>query len=173
MSPAKMRIGLIGAGAIAQTHAQVLAQSATAELVGVCDVRKGAAEALAERERCPAFGAYQNLVEATGCEAAIVCTPPVSHAGICHWLLSRGINVLCEKPLAIGLREARGMVAAAEQSEATLVMASKFRYARDVIEAKSIVASGLIGEIVLFENAFTSRVDMTSRWNSDPASSGG
>src|SRR5438094_216028 len=91
MSPAKMRIGLIGAGAIAQTHAQALAQSATAELVGVCDVRKGAAEALAERERCPAFGAYQDLVEATGCEAAIVCTPPVSHSEICHWLLSRGI----------------------------------------------------------------------------------
>lgn len=120
MSQPKMRIGLIGAGAIAQTHAQVLAQSATAELVGVCDVRTHAAEALAEQARCPAFEAYQDLVEATGCRAAIVCTPPVTHSEICRWLLAHGIHVLCEKPLAIGLREARGMVAAAEQSEATL-----------------------------------------------------
>jgi predicted dehydrogenase len=81
--------------------------------------------------------------------------------------------VLCEKPLAICPEEAAIMVAAAERSQATLSMASKFRYARDVVEAKSIVASGLIGEIVLFENAFTSRVDMTNRWNSDPKVSGG
>ena len=94
------------------------------------------------------------------CEAAIVCTPPVTHPEICCWLLDRGIHVLCEKPLAIGPEEARAMLAAAERSDAQLTMASKFRYARDVVEAKSIVASGVIGDVVLFENAFTSRVDM-------------
>jgi predicted dehydrogenase len=173
MSDLKMRIGLIGAGAIAQTHAQALAHSTTARLVGVCDVREDAASALAERQRCACFQSFEELVEKTDCEAAIVCTPPATHAEICRRLLARGVHVLCEKPLAIGLDEARAMVAAAQRSGATLVMASKFRYARDVVEAKSIVASGVIGEIVLFENAFASRVDMTCRWNSDRAISGG
>jgi predicted dehydrogenase len=169
----KMRLGLIGAGGIAQTYVQALASSATAQLVGVADVRPDAAQALAERLACPAFASHEELVEQTGCEGAIVCTPPVTHPEICCWLLDRGVHVLCEKPLAIGPEEARIMVAAAERSDAQLTMASKFRYARDVVEAKSIVASGLIGDVVLFENAFTSRVEMKTRWNSDPTISGG
>jgi predicted dehydrogenase len=168
-----MRLGLIGAGGIAQAYVQALAQSTTAELVGVADVRAEAAAALAERAGCPAFGSADELVEQTECEGAIVCTPPVTHPEICCGLLDRGIHVLCEKPLAIGPDEARSMLAAADRSDAHLTMASKFRYARDVVEAKSIVTSGLIGDVVLFENAFTSRVEMKTRWNSDPLISGG
>lgn len=169
----KMRFGLIGAGAIANTYLQAFAQSTTAELVGVTDVREEAAKAVAERMNCRAFTSYEEMCEETGCEAAVVSTPPITHPEICCWLLGQGIHVLCEKPLAIGPDEARAMVAAAEQSTATLKMASKFRHVSDVIEAKSIVSSGMIGEVILFENAFTSRVDMKSRWNSDPIIAGG
>ncbi|QDT73438.1 Gfo/Idh/MocA family protein [Lacipirellula limnantheis] len=173
MTNDKMRFGLIGAGAIAHSYGQAFAQSATAELVGVADVRSEAATALAEQMHCPAFTSYQEMRQSTGCDAVVVCTPPVTHPEIACWLLGEGVHVLCEKPLAISPDEAITMLAAAQRSTATLRMASKFRYAADVVEAKSIVASGAIGDIVLFENAFTSRVDMRSRWNSDRAVSGG
>jgi predicted dehydrogenase len=173
MTANKTRFGLIGAGAIANTYAQAFGKLSTGQLVGVTDVRPAAALALAERMNCPAFGSYEEMVEQTGCEAAVVCTPPATHPEICCWLLEQGVHVLCEKPLAINREDAQRMVETAERSSATLRMASKFRYVKDVIEARSIVASGLIGEIILFENAFTSRVEMKSRWNSDPAIAGG
>ena len=83
--------------------------------------------------------------------------------------------MLCEKPLAINSAAAAEMLDAAKKSGALLTMGSKFRYVDDVVRAKSIVASGILGEIVLFENAFTAppAVDMTARWNSDPKISGG
>lgn len=53
------------------------------------------------------------------------------------------------------------------------MMASKFRYVEDVIKAKGIVDSGILGDIVLFENVFCSKVDMKERWNSKKEIAGG
>ena len=173
MSGPKMRFGLVGAGAIAQTWCQALEHSQLAQLVGIVDVRREVAAAVAERMKCQPFSDPAELMDGARPEAVVLCTPPITHPELCSWFLSRGIHVLCEKPLAVGLDEARAMCDAAERSEALLTMASKFRYVSDVVEAKSIVSSGLIGDVVLFENAFTSRVDMTHRWNADPEISGG
>ncbi|MFN0017517.1 MAG: Gfo/Idh/MocA family protein [Pirellulaceae bacterium] len=173
MSVPKMRFGLVGAGAIAQTWCQAFEHSHTAQLVGIVDVRDEVATAVAERMKCKPFASPADLVDELHPDSVVLCTPPSTHPELCTWFLARGINVLCEKPLAVGLDEARVMLDAAEQSDALLTMASKFRYVSDVVQAKSIVSSGLIGDLILFENAFTSRVDMTHRWNADPEVSGG
>jgi predicted dehydrogenase len=168
-----VRVGLIGAGAIAQTYLQAFGVTAETKLAAVVDVRRPAAEAAAEAFGCPAFTSYRELAAADLCDAVIICTPPDTHPDVTSWFLERNVNVLCEKPLAVGMEQARSMLEAASQSSALLTMASKFRYVEDVVRAKSLVDSGLIGDVILFENAFTSRVDMRRRWNSDPLVSGG
>ena len=169
----KLRFGLIGAGGIAQSYAQAFEQSQTSELVAVVDLRAEAAQALAERLNCQSFESYVTMAQSLELDAVIICTPPITHREISIYFLERQINVLCEKPLSVDVQSAIDMVETSARSGAILTMASKFRYVEDVIRAKSLVLSGVLGEIVLFENAFTSRVDMTGRWNSDPAISGG
>ncbi len=173
MSPDVLRIGLVGAGAIAQSYAQALRGSEIARITAVADLRPEAARALAEDIGGRAFDSHDRLADEAGVDAVIVCTPPNTHPEVCRALFARRLAVLCEKPLSIATEDAAQMIEAAAAAKVVFTMASKFRYVDDVIRAKSLLASGVLGEIVMFENAFTSRVDMSHRWNSDPRVAGG
>jgi predicted dehydrogenase len=168
-----LRFGLVGAGGIAQAYVKAFEHCGDARLVAVADTRRQAAEALSAGIGCHSYGSHEEMGAACPLDAVIVCTPPVTHFGISVYFLGRKIHVLCEKPLSIELASANTMLLTAEENGVILTMASKFRYAEDVVRAREFVQSGLIGDMVLVENVFTSYVDMSKRWNSDPAVSGG
>jgi predicted dehydrogenase len=164
---------MVGAGGIAQAHARAVWETADIALAGVVDVRAAAAEALAESHGCRAFATLEEALAATAPDAALVCTPPNTHEALAVACLAAGAHVLCEKPFAPDRPAAERMVAAAARAGKLLTMASKFRYVPDLVRAKAALAGGVIGEPVAAFNSFTARVDMTRRWNADPAVAGG
>ena len=169
-----LNFAIIGAGGIAKAYQEALAQAEHANLAAVVDVDPKAADEMAEEAGCRGCTSLAELFRLDSqIDAAVVCTPPITHPAITSELLGKGIHVLCEKPLAIDMDGAFSMVEAAQQSGALLTMASKFRCVADVQKAKAMLDEGLIGDVVLFENAFTSFVDMSGRWNSNPEISGG
>lgn len=168
----KLKFGLVGAGGIAQAYAQAFNESDCCELTAVADVREDAAAALAEMVSGWSVVDYTQMVE-LDLDAIIVATPPATHAEIACFFMERGIPVLCEKPLTTTVADAMQMIASAEKAGVQFTMASKFRYCDDVIKAKSILASGVLGDVLQFENAFTAKVDMSKRWNSDERIAGG
>lgn len=169
----KLKFALIGTGGIAQTYAQAFQSGGSCKLVAVADVRKQSSDAFAEPFNAKSYDDYKALAENEKIDAVIISTPPNTHPLIAMYFMRRGANVLCEKPLCLSVVEAKEMIACAEKSKVVFTMATKFRYVEDVIKAKAMIASGVLGDIVQFENAFTARVDMSKRWNSDSAVSGG
>ncbi len=169
----KVNFGIVGAGAIAQSYAQAFESSDSAMLVAVADVRAEPARAMAHGFACPSYTKYEDMLSGTKLDAVVICTPPNTHKEIASFFLENKVHVLCEKPLTLDVKSATQMLETAKKTGMKLSMGSKFRYVEDVIKAKSIVASGILGDIILFENAFTARVDMANRWNSDPKVSGG
>ncbi len=168
-----IRFGLIGAGGIAQSYLRALEDCSFARIVGVADVRASAAQAAAEIAGCKSYDSHEELADRTECDGAIICTTPSTHAEIALHFLERGIPVLCEKPLSTDVASAQMLRQAAERQGVTLTMASKYRYVVDVIRAKAIITSGILGDIIQLENTFTARIDMTKRWNARPGISGG
>ncbi len=168
-----VRYGLIGAGAIAHAYGQAFGESERVTLVGVADLRADAAAAYGERFACPAFSDHVEMLDATRPDVVVVATPPSTHEPLVAELIGRGVAVLCEKPLSTHPASARRMIAAARRAGVLLSMASKFRYVGDMIAARSLLSSGVIGDVVRCDNVFTGKVDMSTRWNSDAAMSGG
>lgn len=164
---------LIGAGGISKAYAQAFVEGLPFKLVGVADVNIDAARQVAEMVNAEAFDDIEQMCVELKPTAAIVCTPPNTHAQICIDVMNLGIHVLCEKPLAISSHDARRMIAAAKTNDVVFTMGSKFRFVEDVQEARRIIDSGKLGNIVLFENTFAGVCDMSERWNSNPAVSGG
>lgn len=169
----KLKFALIGTGGIAQTYAQAFNESDCCDLVAVADINKESAVAFAEPFNAKSFSDYKEIAENVEFDAVIVSTPPNTHPEIAEFFMNRDKHVLCEKPLCLTSNEARQMNETAEKANIKFTMASKFRYVEDVVKAKSLVASGVLGDVVQFENAFTAKVDMSSRWNSDAEIGGG
>ena len=164
---------IVGAGGISRSYAQAFVQGLPYDLVGVADIRIESAREVAAMVEAPAYDNIDRMVEELRPTAAIVCTPPSTHPDVCIRLMEQGVHVLCEKPLAISTEEAIRMAECAERCHLVFSMGSKFRFVNDVQKARDIVDSGILGDIILFENTFAGFCDMSRRWNSQPAISGG
>ncbi len=168
-----VKFGLIGAGRIAQTYAEAFQETELAKLVAIADVRKEAASVLAEPLRIAACSSSEELLATQEIDAVVIATPPSTHCVLSLFFLERGIPVLCEKPVSTTVKDAHAIREAAQSNGTLFTMASKFRYVDDVIRAKAILTSGILGQVVWFENTFSGRVDMSARWNARSSISGG
>jgi predicted dehydrogenase len=170
---APLRFGLVGAGGIAQSYVEVLGDLDEAVVVGVADPRPDAAQAAAATLGCRSFPDVEALAQSAQLDGILLCTPPSTHVELAEYFVGRGVPVLCEKPFAVKPGEARRLIADADAASVIVTMAAKFRYVDDVQRARDIVDSGILGEPILFENVFASRVSMAGRWNAEPDVSGG
>ena len=98
---ARRRVALIGAGNIADIHAQVLKESGSVELAAVVDPMGARAEALARKWGFAASYDSVDAVLAAGiCDTAHVLVPPPLHRAVAENCLAAGLDVILEKPMA-------------------------------------------------------------------------
>lgn len=166
-------LGVVGAGMIGDVHIETACSLPDVRLAAICDTREGAAVVAATKTGAHAYTHYRELAYEERLDGVILCTPPNTHYEVARFFLSHGVDVLCEKPLAINGTQAREMYACANENGRLLMLASKFRYVEGVAAARQLLREESLGKIRHAEIVFSSNVDMCSRWNSDPEKSGG
>jgi predicted dehydrogenase len=108
-----VRFGVIGLGSIGSRHLGYLNSLAGAKLAAVCDAHAPLAHKLGAEHGVPAFDSYQAMLDARCVDAIIIATPHFQHPQIALAAFAAGVHVLCEKPLAVSVKQARQVIAAA------------------------------------------------------------
>ena len=151
---------MIGCGAVAAiNHLPALAVASRARATALVDAVPERAAALARRWGVPRVAAdWRDVLGEI--DAAIVTLPNSLHAPVAVDLLSRGVHVLVEKPMALSTAECDAMIAAAEGSGAVLAVGLDFRFIDGTRLVRDLLASGVLGRL----RGFDLRQGVIPRW---------
>lgn len=151
----KLRVAIVGCGMIAiKRHFPEMSENPNVELVGCTDYRLQRAEEMANRYGCKAYSDYQTLLREAKPDAVVVCTTNSTHCEVTVAALEAGAHVLCEKPMAASLEEAKRMVDAAERSGKKLMIAQNQRMSAAYQKGKEILETGKLGRVLTFSTKF-------------------
>ncbi|MEK6767820.1 MAG: Gfo/Idh/MocA family oxidoreductase [Gemmatimonadota bacterium] len=144
-----IRIGMVGAGAIAQVaHLPVLRKLKGVEIVAICDNDGAKARALAQRMGIG--GAYtdiEELLEFGKVDAVVICTPNHLHEAHALSALAAGAHVVVERPIALTSAGVARVLRAAEKAKRNVLVAMNHRFRSDVQAVQKFLAGGELGEI--------------------------
>src|SRR5258706_14964676 len=144
MSDEPLRAAIIGLG-IGKAHAKGYTGNHGATLVALCETDETRLYDLAKQYGVPREGCftdYKRMLAETELDLVSICLPNFLHAEVSIAALNAGVNVLCEKPMAPTVEQAKQMVAAAGQNKKQLMVAYNYRYRADVQWIRRLVTGG-------------------------------
>ncbi|WP_323781285.1 NAD-dependent epimerase/dehydratase family protein [Thalassovita sp.] len=151
MTNPPIRVGIIGAGYIANWHADAIRAAQDAELACICDVSRTAAQDMANGYGVPAYESVEDMIAAKVCDAVHILTPPDLHKGIALTCFQSGLHCLVEKPVALSAKDTREMVVAADQNGVRFAAGHNFLSIPAYRRLKSAKEAGKIGRVSAVE----------------------
>lgn len=144
----KYRVGIVGAGAIAQEcHFPGYAKDERAEVVAYAEPNAARHQEITDRfGDIAAYTNYTDMLAREKLDVVSVCVPNKFHAPASIAALRRGCHVLCEKPIATTLAEADRMIAAAKKARKKLMIAFTHRMFRGPQRCKALLADKALGK---------------------------
>ena len=169
-----LKIGIIGAGAIAKSHLDAYARNPYTKVIAIADLN----EALA-KERAQDFGIehyytdYKAILENAEIDAVSIITPPYTHCNITVEALKADKHVLCEKPPAMTVQETELAVKTAEETGKLLMYGFLFRFMPETTFLKRYIDDGKMEQIYHADVMRLTRYSVINGWFADKAKAGG
>lgn len=148
MAKSKIRIGILGAGAMGTEHADVYRAIEGVEVAGVFSRTSERATTVANICNARAATDPHELIEDPTIDAIDVCLPTIEHRAFVVAALGRGKHVFCETPFALSLEDAEAMAEAARKSGRVLLVGLLVRSIADYEHVQRIATSGELGKLL-------------------------
>lgn len=143
-----MKIGIIGCGGIAVTHAKCIIRLSGLELIAYADNKLERAEAFAKEYGGTAYASMEEMIEKESLDAIHICTPHYLHAPMAIYGLKQGLHVFMEKPPVITRVQWTQLKEAAAGARGQLGLCFQNRYNPSLIKAKELITSGVAGKVI-------------------------
>jgi myo-inositol 2-dehydrogenase/D-chiro-inositol 1-dehydrogenase len=155
-----VRIGMVGAGGVAQRHARVLSALPEVQLAGVTDVVPAAAEALAQAHGAKVVPDVTALLS-EGVDAVYVCVPPFAHGPAERAVIDAGVPLFVEKPISLNKDVAVDLAARIAERKVLTAVGHHWRYLAIVDKARALLADR---EVRLVSGAWLDKVPPVGWW---------
>ena len=151
----QIRIGVVGCAGRGGSFLNTFNLHPDTTLHALCDLNE---EGLRDRGELMGvtelYTEYERMLERSGVNAVVIGTPMPLHASQSIAALERGIHVLSEVPAAVSIEECRQLVAAAEASSATYMMAENYTYMKPNVLVRALTEAGLFGQMYFAEGEY-------------------
>ena len=178
MASSKNSIGIIGVGFGAQVHVPAF-RSEGWDVAAICSRTREKAQKAADEAGIPSvYTDPMELIRRDDLAAVAIITPPGAHHQLSIAALNAGKHVLCEKPFALDAKQGAEMLAAAEKSGKTAMIAHEFRHTPQRAYIRQLVAEDYIGKfqlctLELFLDRYVSREPRPLTWQAYKSEGGG
>lgn len=150
----QLRFAIFGAGFWARYQLAGWAETGLAQPIAICDPVREKAEALAAQFGIPAiYTDPQALLDHETLDFVDICSSVETHVPLIQQAAERGLNIICQKPLAMSLLEAESAVKLCEQRGVMLLVNENWRWQYPLRQLKKALDTGHIGRV------FRARID--------------
>lgn len=169
------RVGIIGLGFMGKMHLRCYQALDDVQVVAICDTDKAkfeetggtagnieGADAPLDFTNIELYDDFDKMLAEARLDALSVTLPTYMHKQYTIKAMQAGVNVLCEKPMALNVEDGREMIAAASQSGKLLQIGHCIRFWPEYAKTKELIDSGQYGRVLA---ATFQRLSLTPTWS--------
>lgn len=170
-----IRVALIGTGGMGGTHYNSYKELDNARVVAVADLRTDVAKAVVGEDDVRIYNSMEELLANEEIDAVDICTPTYNHCELCVRALELGYNVISEKPLGLTNESVAEVMAAANNTEKTFMVAQVVRFMPAYKYLRDLILGGKLGKLKKLSMKRVSGMPHSTfnNWFADPKKSGG
>jgi len=142
-----VKVGVVGLGFMGGMHAQAYSILPNAQITAGVDADKQRRKEFAAKYGANAFPTIERMLAQADVNLVDICLPTNMHRRAVEKAAAAGKHILCEKPIALTLRDADAMIAAVERAGVKFMVAHVLRFWPEYTVIKDIVSSGRLGKI--------------------------